>query len=140
MSIPHAYLVHFPIALLSICFVFEVAALVTRKSELSRVGWWTQIAGTVGLAAAVYTGLQAREKVSVPPGWSESVQTHEQLAFLTAAVFASLLLWRIATKSAVPKKGGVLFYLLLLAGVGSLLFGAWLGGEMVYRGGIGVAG
>jgi uncharacterized membrane protein len=136
----HPFLIHFPIALLSLSLVCECAALMLKRDELSVVGWWTQLAGTIGLAAAAGTGIMAGDSVRLPDAGKAYLEIHQEIAFLASTVFAILLFWRIASRTKRPAGRDMLFILLLAAGVIAIWAGAWYGGELVYRFGAGVQG
>jgi uncharacterized membrane protein len=134
----HPFFTHFPIALLSLSFVCECAAILLKTDELSRVGWWTQLAGSIGLAAAAASGILAARSVQLSAAVGPYVEVHEEIAFVSAAVFAVLLFWRIASGTRRPRGRDALFMLMFGAGVVAIWLGAWYGGEMVYRFGAGV--
>jgi uncharacterized membrane protein len=134
----HPALVHFPIALLTLSFLCEAAAFVLKRGELSAVGWWTQLAGTIGLAAAAVSGILAGGSVNIPPAAKPYLETHQEIAFAAATAFAVLLFWRISSGTRRPPGRDALFLLLFAAGAIALWAGAWYGGEMVYRFGAGV--
>jgi uncharacterized membrane protein len=134
----HPFLTHFPIALLTLSIVCESAARLLKRDELSRVGWWTQLAGTIGLAAAAGSGILAGKSVAIVPAGKPCFETHQELAFAAATAFAILLFWRIASGTKRPPGRDILFFLLFTAGVLAIWGGAWYGGELVYRFGAGV--
>ncbi len=134
----HPFLTHFPIALLTLSVVAECVSFLLRTEEFSRVGWWSQVAGTVGLAAAAVTGVLAGDSVRIPPAAKPYLEMHQQIAFVAATIFAALIFWRIASRTRRPADHGALFLLAFTAGVIALWAGAWYGGEMVYRFGTGV--
>jgi uncharacterized membrane protein len=134
----HPFLTHFPIALLSISALCELAALFLKRDELSRVGWWTQLFGTIGLAAAALTGILAGDSVRIPEKAKPYFAVHQEIAFIAVAVFALLLFWRIASRTKRPPGHETLFLLLFAGGILAVWAGAWYGGEMVYRFGTGV--
>ncbi|HUI11687.1 MAG TPA: DUF2231 domain-containing protein [Bacteroidota bacterium] len=134
----HPLLTHFPIALLSFALLAEWAARILSREDLSRAGWWTQAAGSAGLAATALTGMHAADGVSIGAAGRASLEIHQEIAFLACAVFAVLLFWRIAARTKLPGGSETLFLLLFTAGVLLLWAGAWYGGEMVYRFGAGV--
>jgi uncharacterized membrane protein len=134
----HPFLTHFPIALLTLSFVCESAAILLKRDELSRVGWWTQLAGTIGLTAAAGSGILAGRSVAIVPAGKPYFETHQELAFAAATAFAILLFWRIASGTKRPPGRDILFLLLFTAGVLAVWGGAWYGGELVYRFGAGV--
>jgi len=134
----HPLLVHFPIALLTLSFLCEAAAVLFKREDLSAAGWWTQLTGTIGLAAAAVSGILAGNSVNIPPPAKPYLETHQELAFAVATAFALLLFWRFASRTKRPPGRDGLFLLLFAAGVIALWAGAWYGGEMVYRFGAGV--
>ena len=134
----HPFVVHFPLALLAAALVFEALAIIFDSGELSRAGWWNQLLGSLGVFAAVLSGLSAEKSVTLQGSAKEIFGFHEQIAFLVAALFAGLLLWRIGTKTRVPEKPRWIYLALFGAGVALMLYGAWLGGELVYGHGAGV--
>jgi uncharacterized membrane protein len=134
----HPFLTHFPIALLSLSIVCECAAVILNREEFSTVGWWTQLAGTIGLAAAVVTGTMAAQSVGISPAGKPYFDMHREIAFLASTVFAILLFWRIAARTKRPPGHDILFLVIFGGGVLALWAGAWYGGEMVYRFGAGV--
>jgi uncharacterized membrane protein len=129
----HPAIVHFPLALLTFALAAEVAARVTGRTEFSFTGWWAQVVGTIGLAAAVATGLLAKGLRPMPVDALSTLDTHEQLAMCAAVAFALLLYWRIARRSRVPDPPGV--YLVLFALAVILLWTTgWFGGTLVAAG------
>ena len=134
----HPFLTHFPIALLSLSIVCECAGFLMKRDEFSRVGWWTQLAGTIGLAAAAGTGIQAGQSVDLVLAGKPYFEMHQEIALVASAVFAILLFWRIASRTKRPPGRDVLFLVIFAGGVLAIWAGAWYGGEMVYRFGAGV--
>jgi len=134
----HPLLTHFPIALLSFALVAEWTARVFPREELTRAGWWTQAAGSIGLAAAAVTGMLAAGSVTIAPPGKACLDVHREIAFVACTIFAVLLFWRIASRTKLPAGRETAFLLLFTAGVLALWAGAWYGGEMVFRFGAGV--
>ena len=134
----HPLLTHFPVALLSFALLAEWAARALGRGELSRAGWWTQAAGSAGLAAAALTGMLASDAVAIAPAGRHYLEIHQEIAFVSCTVFAVLLFWRIAARTKLPAHRETAFLLLFTAGVLALWAGAWYGGELVFRFGAGV--
>ena len=134
----HPTIVHFPIALLIVAFFFDASGVVLKKVELTRVGWWCQSVGTVFLVAAVATGLFARDSIVVDSVALQTLEAHEQFAFLSSSAFIVLLFWRVGLKTRLPTRMRFLFWGLYVLGVSAIVLGAWYGGEMVFRFGLGV--
>ncbi len=136
----HPFLIHFPIALLTSSFVFDLAGILTNRKSLNDAGWWTMLFGMLGLTAAVVTGLLAEKSVVVSATAQEHFESHQQIAFVVAGIYATLFLWRIANKGNLPANWRWWFLGIALLGVAGIWICAWHGGEMVYRFGVGVQG
>jgi uncharacterized membrane protein len=134
----HPLLVHFPIALLTMSFVFDAIGLATKRLDFVRTGWWTLAGGTIGLLATVMSGLLAEQSVEIGPAAQGDFETHQQIAFFVAGLYALLFLWRVANRTQLPSKREWLFVLGSLIGVVAIWIGAWYGGELVFRFGVGV--
>ncbi|MEO8168948.1 MAG: DUF2231 domain-containing protein [bacterium] len=134
----HPLLVHLPIALLTFSFFFDLVGVVSGRPNIVKVGWWTMVVGVLGAAAAVISGLIAEKTVSISASATEHFQTHQQMAFLVAGIYAALILWRTANRGEIPTKLKWAFLGIAAIGVAALWTGAWYGGEMVYRFGVGV--
>jgi uncharacterized membrane protein len=96
------------------------------------------VAGTVGLAVAVLTGLLAKSGVSVSDEARGFLEIHEQIAFGVIALASSLLLWRISNRMLLPSRNRTAYFLLSFLVVVLMWVGAWYGGELVFRFGVGV--
>jgi uncharacterized membrane protein len=134
----HPFFVHFPIALLLLALLFELLAKFTGKTSLSEPGWWFQLTGTLGVVAAVLSGVVAEswagKSLLLAP---EVFERHEQLAFIAAILFSVLLFFRFSAHRSLPPRWPALYLVALSAGVAVLLATAWFGGELVFRYGIG---
>ena len=136
----HPMIVHFPIALLTAGFLADIWALVFKASDLSRTAWWSQLAGTIGLAAAVGSGLMAKESAGIRDAFAESVLgSHEQWALGSMVIFSALLFWRIASRTRLPVNPRFVFAGLYCIALVALWLTAWHGGELVYGLGVGVS-
>jgi uncharacterized membrane protein len=107
---------------------------------MTRAGWWLQLGGTFGLVVAIVTGLLARESVlPLASGAEGALMLHEESAFVTGGLLLLLFLWRVARKTALPPGRERTFLALYLLGVSLLLLTGWLGGDLVFRFGVGVS-
>lgn len=134
----HPALVHVPVALLPVAFLLELAGLALKKKYLSLVAWWNQVIGTLGVGLAIYSGLRAEKTARFSATARQTLESHEQVAFVVGAVFGLLLLWRLGTRGNLPERLRWLYMLVYACGVGALLAAAWYGGELVFGHGIGV--
>jgi uncharacterized membrane protein len=134
----HPFLVHYPIALMTLAIIADWIGWGSKNEEVGRVGWWSQLAGTIGLVLTVGTGLLAEQGVDIVGGANDTVQAHEQLAFVSSTLFLALLLWRIGSRTHIPRPYGLLYLGCFTAAVVFLYLTAWYGGELVYHFGVGV--
>ncbi|MFN0158854.1 MAG: DUF2231 domain-containing protein [Bacteroidota bacterium] len=134
----HPFLVHFPIALLTVSVLTDIVALAARRPSWHSFAWWLQIIGTVGMFAAVATGLQAEATVFIPEAAHALFELHEQLAFAGSAAFTVVFLWRIAKRGSLPENKLAGFIALEILAMSLLLSAAWFGGELVFSYGVGV--
>lgn len=138
MPNPHPAIIHFPIALLTAAVLFELLARILKREDFSRIGWWMQLSGTLGLVLAVVSGILAQETVSIAPIARPYFAMHQQLTFAASGLFALLFFWRISYRSVVPARYAALYLMLFVCSVAVLWAGAWYGGELVYRFGVGL--
>lgn len=138
----HPIVVHFPIALTVIAFLLSIAAYVRRShpvsAQLAAAGHFTLWLAALGAAAAVLFGWLAFNSISNHDDAGHAAMLlHRAWAIPTAIGLILLASWdawkyRINELISVP----MLFLLFLLSQ--AIAVTAWLGGEVVYRYGIGV--
>ena len=134
----HPFLTHFPIALLTISFVFDTLSILFKDDRLEHVGRWSQLVGTIILAATVISGLVAKGELTVPATGEAFLETHQEIAFVVTALAAFLLLWRVSNRLLLPSTHRNTFLILSFATLALVWVGAWYGGVLVYRFGVGV--
>ncbi len=137
----HPLLIHFPIAILIIAFVFDVLALVLPKK------WWnpTMVTllytiGTVFTLITYYSGQEAAEDLKIPAGAKDVLHQHSQLGLYTLLFFGFYITIRLAlTWNKDTIKRGLHTGLIIGAfvGLGLLYTTAEHGGELVYGYGVG---
>ncbi len=135
----HAMIVHFPIALLMVGFLFQVISFFYKKAFFRQSAFYLLILGMLGTVMAYLAGNAAGEGMEEGP-LNKAMQLHEQaatislwLTVITALVYAGIYgfkynrLWLSITA------------VLLFAGVtGSIARTGYLGGQLVYKHGAGV--
>ena len=134
----HPYLVHFPIALFPLAFIFDILSLSRRATFLAKPGWVIQCVGTGMLILTVVSGLVARSLAVVPPGAIESFDMHQQLAFVSAGLLLGLFFWKLASRGETPQRAKLLYSIVQAVAVCVLLATSWQGGELVYTFGVGI--
>jgi uncharacterized membrane protein len=128
----HAALNDLPAALLLVAVLFDVAAAVTRRPSLRTAGFCTMVAGAVGAALAVVSGLQAEEHIAHGEAVHRVMETHEELALITLGVFVVLALWRIVRERRMGSTERAVVLAASLGGVGALFATAVYGGKLVF--------
>ena len=137
----HPIIVHFPIALTIIAFLFSIAAYERRahpiSSQLAAAGHFTLWFAAIGAVIAAIFGWLAFNSVNHDDSGHAAMLLHRAWALPTVLGLALLASWdawkyRVNDLITVP----MLFVLFLLSQ--SIAVTAWLGGEVVYRHGIGV--
>lgn len=137
----HPIAVHFPIALTLIAFLFSLAAYVLRSHalapQLTATGHFTLWLAAVTAAIAVLFGWLAFNSVNHDDAGHAAMLLHRAWAIPTAIGLILLACWdawkhRVNTLMSMP----AIVLLFLLSG--AIAVTGWLGGEVVYRHGIGV--
>jgi uncharacterized membrane protein len=134
----HALLVHFPIAFWSLVFPLELSGWWLGWDPGWRLAFLANAAGLVGAVAAALTGLPDLMALSDNPKASAAANLHMIVMTGALAIFASEIWLRHGPG---PASGPRVFAILglSLSGTLVLLWGGWLGGELVFRHGAGRA-
>jgi len=128
-------LIVFPIGLLATAVIFDVVFLVTRNPALTTVSFYMIAAGVIGgLLAAIFgfidwLALPNNSRAKYIGGW------HGVGNVTIVVLFAISWFLRGGNVNLVPDS---LALILAFAGFALALVTAWIGGELVYRLGVGV--
>lgn len=137
----HPRLVHFPIAL-SLIGVAFVAISFLQHRDGDRWFWSGRLLvllGWIGAVVAGITGLVDQSRAPDLPAVHETINTHITVGIALIVVFGLALYWPLRNKQFLLKGGGRWAYgALLLLGVALVLVESWLGGQLVYKLGVGV--
>jgi uncharacterized membrane protein len=135
----HPALVHFPIALMTLSFVFDLLGRVLHKRSFYSSGWWTLCAAAVTAIIALPLGYFDMNRAMLDDQTHELVDIHLKIGWVLLVVIVLLTIWRWAIRR-LPDRGPGGGYLAAAFLVMALtLFQGWYGGEMVYGHGAGVA-
>lgn len=131
----HPILVTFPLGLLTASVIFDVVHLLAGGARWAEISFWMMAAGVVGGLLAAVFGLI--DWLAIPSGTRAKTigLAHGLSNVVMVALFASS--WLLRTGS--PGDPGVLPIVLSFLGVALASLGGFLGGELVFRMGIGVA-
>ena len=135
---PHPLVVHFTIALFTFSVVFDIIGWQKKNESLRNAGKWNLYFGFIAAIATVVTGFLAEGSVGYPKEARQTVENHQLLGFVVLSIIALLSVLRFLLKD---KMTGIVFAIYIitgLVGIGFLVAGAYYGGELVYRYGVGV--
>jgi uncharacterized membrane protein len=132
----HPSVVHFPIALLIVSVALDAAGVLFRRASLTQAGFSTLVIGSLGAAVAVLTGPEEEARDAAA---QTILHRHELFAALT--VFCCLVMVGMRLGNVEGLYGtGVLGYLALgIVLIACVLLTGYVGGQMVYEHGVGVA-
>jgi uncharacterized membrane protein len=144
----HPMVIHFPIALVCLAPLFDLACLVFRsRLWLDRTATTLYLVGTLGAGVAYLSGQRAAEAVeSLTPAAESILADHEAQAVLTLIVLAVAALLRLMVtwlgRDDRRIKVGIFRLIALPAAIAALVMmvlTADLGGQLVYKHGVGVS-
>ncbi len=137
----HPILVHFTVGLLATSVAFYVLSMLSVNDAL-KTNWrivarWCLWTGMLITLATLTAGYLAYNSVVHDAPSHAAMTTHRNWAFATAGVFAVLTLWSIFSRLKKRAPSLLFVFSAVIAG-GLLATTGWLGGEAVYRYGLGV--
>jgi uncharacterized membrane protein len=128
----HPALVHFAVAFLVTGGLLEALGILARRDATERFGGSLLILGVLALLPTVATGFLAVNTAILPPGAAATAADHERAGLLILAVFMLLMLWKGWHRGALPAAHRRSYAAALLAAVALVVYGAFLGGRIVY--------
>src|SRR5690348_4166128 len=94
----HPALVHFPIALVTLSFIFDLFGRMLRKKSLFSAGWWTLCAASITTILAMPLGYLDMKRDMLSPHTHELVDIHLKIGWVLFVVISALTLWRWAIR------------------------------------------
>ena len=135
----HPALVHFPIALVTLSFVFDLFGRMFHKRSLYSSGWWTLCAASITAIISMPLGYYDMNRDMLSPSTHELVDIHLKIGWVLLVVILLLTVWRWFLRRQ-PDRGPQGGYLTAaFVAMCLTLFQGWYGGEMVFSHGAGVA-
>ena len=135
----HPAVVHYPIALMTFSVIADLLGYLTNSPSLEVAGTWALFGAGIGAAVAITTGLFDMKRAKLKHAAHERVHLHMKVGLVLFAAIAGLTGWRwFVTLD--PHHGLGWSYLIpafVLLALTS--FQGWLGGELVFTQGVGVA-
>lgn len=136
----HPMVVHFPIALLLIGFVAEVAGAVLKKEFFSKAALYLIVIGALGVVAAYFSGNFAGDGITETGSLKQALDLHESSAILTVWLVVATALFRVALVFFKKFHGALQWVAIALFLVTSLSIArtGHYGGQLVYKHAAGV--
>jgi uncharacterized membrane protein len=132
----HSFIVHFPIAIISIATFYDLFWILIKRKFTPKQGYWLWLLGFITMWIAIGTG-----PADDAEGNSNFFSSHENMALLATLItfFVIAIRTMMLLKKKEPIKTMLIAYciLMLLSTVTTLSVG-YYGGKMVYTEGIGV--
>ncbi len=136
----HPFIVHFPVALLTVGFFCDAAGVLLRRDHLLRTGYLLLVLGAVSAIAAALTGNAAEDNAARVPGIAAALEQHESIS--TAATWLAIGLALFRTHLTVRRKfaGNLRFAYFVVAAATAVLIAVsgYTGGRMSYEYGPGI--
>jgi uncharacterized membrane protein len=135
----HPALVHFPIVLALVALVLEALARHPRGRTLEPAAALLVALAALGAIVAVVTGNLAHDEAVVPPAARALIERHGDLGAIAMWALVALAIARLALARFGRHRGAAAWlYLVLLAGAaGTVGYNGHLGGQAVFRHGVG---
>jgi uncharacterized membrane protein len=130
----HPLLVHFPIAFLGLFVATDLIGTAMKKLELRQFAGSLLYLGTVFAGLTVWAGVYAADTVPHGHNVHAIMERHEQLGLSILALSMALTAWRLRR----PVEGWGIYNVFSVVLLGLIIFGADLGGLMVYKYGVAV--
>jgi len=134
----HPALVHFPIAFLSVFFLLEIVGYGLPRVSLRQTASAMLYCGALGALLAAVAGIYAANTIPHGDVVHDIMEWHQRLGLTVASLALILSVWRLLAKQMPSGMEKALFLLLSIIMMVSMVFGADLGGFMVYGQGVAV--
>ena len=131
----HPMIVHFPIALLIMAFVADIASYIFKNlKHLESTGYYLMISGTIGVFAAFISGFFFTEH-PVEGLIYEVFEKHQIWGIITTSVFIIASVLRVSMKYEKEKDKftKVIFYVLYSFGIIGLIYTSHHGSILVFE-------
>jgi uncharacterized membrane protein len=136
----HPMIVHFPIALLLVAFLSDLAGIIFKRDFFTKAGLFMMLLGTAGLIAAYLSGDFASEGLTEAGPLKMAIERHEDAAELTLWIMIATVAIRLGL-IAFRRYAGAWRWIplaIFLVGVLSVARTGYYGGELVFKHAAGV--
>ncbi|MBL7960612.1 DUF2231 domain-containing protein [bacterium] len=131
----HPMLIHFPIALFLTAIVFELVSFARKNESFNNTASKLFILSAVAFIAAAITGLLAENSVVHSEEAHHIMLDHKLFQLIAAGISIAIALLVFFFE----KNTRIVRLILAIFCVGFMTYGSYLGGELVYRFGVGTS-
>jgi uncharacterized membrane protein len=132
----HPILIPFPLALWTTSFIVDVLFYLLRHPTLLVISKFMLAAGCIGAIAAAIPGIV--DWLAIKDGEvKKAANWHARLNIIALVVFAISFVLRLGSYSQIVGRKLTIPFLLSLVGMILISISGWLGGELVFRYGVG---
>jgi uncharacterized membrane protein len=136
--LPHTLVVDFAVALLLTSVATDLLARLADDDEFRVVATWTLVFGAIAAILAAISGYAAYDDAA-PTGAAEAVVlNHRNAGLVLVACFVPAAVWRLAAGGRPPTRFAGVYWTLVAIGTTAVVVAAYLGGNAVFRHGVGV--
>jgi uncharacterized membrane protein len=136
--LPHTVIVDFAVALLLTSVATDLLGKLAEEDEFRVVATWTLVFGAAAAMLAAISGYAAYDEAA-PTGAAEAVVlNHRNAGLVILACFVPTAVWRLVLHGQRPRRAAGLYWTLTAIGSGAIVVAAYLGGNAVFRHGVGV--
>ena len=138
MHLFHPALLHFSVAFITVGGACEVVGLLLRRELIERFGAQLLLIGLASLVPTMISGYLAANTVDVTNEGRVLLDAHERNGWIVLLLLLGTQFWKAWCGGSLGASWQKLYAALVAAVVLLTLYGAWLGGQMVYVQGVGV--
>lgn len=135
----HAIIVHFPVALLIVGFLIEIVAIIFKRKLMFAISFYLLIIGSGATILAYISGYYAGDGIEDGP-LKEPMSMHQSAALITLCLACvTSVVYAVKSNFKQSNRAINVFVFLLYASLfTSILRTGYLGGQLVYKHGVGV--
>lgn len=135
----HPAIVHYPIALMTLSVIADLLGYLSESPSLLAAGTWALFGAGIGAAIAIVAGLIDMNRAKIEAGPHRRVHFHMKVGFVLFAAIAGLTIWRWVISLDPHYRLGWGYLIPAFVVLALTFFQGWLGGELVFTDGVGVA-
>jgi len=125
-------IVHFPIALFLAAVGFEIISLFTNRELFQKIAFANYVLAAIAAILAVIFGTISANTIPHNETIHEIMETHQLLGWITMGLFIVLSIWNYLVVVKDRRQLSGIYWIVVVVALGTITWGATLGGKMVY--------